>query len=166
MELVTIGVITIFLIIALLVFTIFQIKKESDPLGLASLGALLILAAVTWFYYPAASPQIQPFLQDLMTLYRPTKMYGALYEAFTFFAYWYGAWLLILACIRTALKQGLTRVLGGATLGGALVSFGYLLNEYSHRNLTGNQMLLQVIIILGVVVMLNSLAWYRARVKT
>jgi hypothetical protein len=166
MELVTIGVITILLIIALLVFTIFQIKKESDPLGLASLGALLILAAFTWFYYPAASPQIQPFLQDLMTYYRPTKMYGELYEAFTFFAYWYGAWLLILACVRVTLKQELTRILGGATIGGALVSFGYILNEYSHMGITGNQLILQVIIVLGILVMLNSLGWYRARIKT
>jgi len=166
MELVTIGVITILLIIALLVFTIFQIKKESDPLGLASLGALLILAAVTWFYYPAASPQIQPFLQDLMTYYRPTKVYGELYEAFTFFAYWYGAWLLILAGIRAALKQGLTRFLGSATGGGVFLSFGYTLNEYSHGNITGNQLLLQIIIVLGIVLVINSLGWYRTRVKT
>jgi len=166
MELVWVGVITVLLIIAILVFTVFQIKKESDPLGLASLGAFLILAAFAWFYHPAASPQLQPFLRDLTTYYRPTGMYGELYTMFTFFAYWFGAWLLILAGVRIALKQELTRILGGVTLGGALVGFGYILNEYSHLNITGNELVLQIIIVFGIVVMINSLGWYRGRVKT
>lgn len=166
MELVTVGVITVLLIVVLFIVALFQIKKESDPLGLVSLGALLILVAFTWFYYPAASPQIQPFIQDLMVNYLPKGMYVELYVAFTFFAYFYGGWLLILAGIRAALKQELTRILGSASGGGAFVGFGYILNEYSHSIIAGNQLLLQVIIVLGIVLMINSVGWYRARVKT
>lgn len=166
MELVTIGVITVLLIIALLIVALFQIKKESDPLGLVSLGVLLVLVAFTWFYYPSASPQIQPFIQDLMTNYLPTKVYVELYAAFTFFAYLYGGWLLILAVIRVALKHELTRILGSATGGGAMAGFGYIVNEYSHNLIAGNELILQIIIVVGIVLAVNSVGWYRARVKT
>jgi len=122
------------LIVIIFVATLLQIKRESDPLGLSSLGAFLVIAAVTWYYHRSVFTETNSFLQDIANGYMLLANHRPFYEAIGFFAYIFGLWLFFLACIRLALKQGVDRFLSTVSGGVFMIGSGYVLSSYSSGN--------------------------------
>jgi len=151
------------LIVVILIVALFQIKRESDPLGLSSLGALLIVAAVTWHYYPSISSEANSFVHDVVNGYMLLANHRAFYQAVGFFAYTFGLWFFFLACVRLALKQGIDRFLGTVSGGVFMVGCGYILSSYSSGIVTSSMAIVLFMIVLGATTMINCVKWYRTR---
>jgi len=91
MDTITVFAIVLFsLILGILFVVLFQMKRESDPLGLSSLAALLIVAAVTWYYYPSISSEANSFVHDIANDYMLLANHRPFYQAVGFFAYTFG----------------------------------------------------------------------------
>jgi len=151
------------LIVIILVTTLLQMKRESDPLGLFSLGALLMVAAVTWYYYPSISSEANSFVQDIVNGYMLLASHSPFYQAVGFFAYTFGLWFFFLACVRLALKQGTDRFLGTISGGVFMVGCGYVLSSYSSGAVTSSTVVVLFMIVLSVTIMINCVKWYRTR---
>jgi len=160
------AIISFSLIVIILVTALFQIKRESDPLGLSSLGALLIVAAVTWYYYPSISSEANSFVHDIVNDYILLASYHPFYQAVGFSAYAFGLWFFFLACVRLALKQGTDRFLGTISGGVFMVGCGYVLSSYSSGAITSSTAIVLFMIVPGVTIMINCLKWYRTRSRT
>jgi len=153
------------LVVVILIAALLQIKRESDPLGLSSLGALLIAAAMTWYYYPSIFSEANSFFHDILDDYLLLVNYSPFYGAVGFFAYTFGLWLFFLACVRLALKQGADRFLGTISGGVFMVGCGYVLSNYCSRALTSRMVFVSFMIVLGATIMINCVKWYRTRSK-
>jgi len=151
------------LISIILIVALFQIKRESDPLGLSSLGALLIVVAVTWYYYPSISSEANSFVQDIASQYMLLANHRIFYQAIGFSAYIFGLWFFFLACVRLALKQGTDSFLGTISGGVFMVGCGYVLTSYSSGTVTSSMLVVLFMIVLGVTIMINCVKWYRTR---
>lgn len=154
------------LIVVILFVTLLQIKRESDPLGLSSLGALLIVAAATLYYYPSIFSEANSFVQDTVNHYMLLANHRSFYQAIGFSAYAFGLWFFFLACVRLALKQGTDKFLGTISGGVFMVGCGYVLSTYSSGNLTSSMVILLFMIVLATTIMINCVRWYRTRSKT
>jgi hypothetical protein len=147
------------LIVVILIAALLQIKRESDPLGLSSLAALLIVAAVTWYYYPSISSEANSFVQDIVNGYIVLANHRPFYQAIGFSAFTFGLWFFFLACVRLALKQGIDRFLGTISGGVFTVGCGYVLSSYSSGTVT--MVIALFMIVLGATIMINCVKWYR-----
>jgi len=154
------------LIVIILVVALLQIKRESDPLGLSSLAALLIVAAVTWYYYPSISSEAKSFVQDVMNNYMLLANHRSFYQAIGFSAYTFGLWFFFLACVRLALKQGIDRFLGTVSGGVFMVGCGYVLSSYSSGAVTSSMVIVFFMAALGATIMISCVRWYLTRSKT
>jgi len=154
------------LILIILVVALLQIKRESDPLGISSLAALLIVAAVTWYYYPSISSEANSFVQDIVNHYELLANHRSFYQAISFSAYTFGLWFFFLACVRLALKQGVDRFLGSISGGVFMVGCGYVLSRYSSGNVTSSMAFVLFMIVLSMTIIINCVKWYRTRSKT
>ena len=153
------------LIVIILIVALLQIKRESDPLGLSSLGALLIVAAVTWYYYPSISTEANSFAVDIVNGYMLLANHSPFYQAIGFSAYTFGLWFFFLACFRSALKQGINRFLGTFSGGVFMAGCGYVLSSYSSGAAASNMVIVFFMIVLGATIMINCVKWYRTRSK-
>jgi len=151
------------LIVTILFATLLQIKRESDPLGLSSFGALLIVAAVTWYYYPSIFSEANSFVQDTVNHYMLLPNHRLFYQAVGFSAYTFGLWFFFLACVRLALKQGIDRFLGTISGGMFMVGCGYVLSGYSSGTVTWSMAVVLFMIVLAATIMINCVKWYRTR---
>jgi len=151
------------LIVIIFVAALIQIKRESDPLGLSSLGVLLIVAAVTWYHYPSISGEANSFVQDLANGYTLAANHRPFYQAIGFSAYIFGIWLFLLAFVRIILKQGVDRFLGTFSGGVLMVGCGYVLSSYSSGNASSSVAIVLFMIVLSVTIMINCVKWYRTR---
>jgi len=154
------------LIVVILIVALLQIKRESDPLGLSSLAALLIVAAVTWYYYPSISSEANSFAQDIVNHYMLPMNHYSFYQAIGFSAYAFGVWFFFLACVRLALKQSIDRFLGTISVGVFMAGCGYVLSSYSSGATTSNMVIVFFMIVLGATIMINCVRWYLTRSKT
>lgn len=154
------------LIVIILVVALLQIKRESDPLGLSSLAALLIVAAVTWYYYPSISSEANSFVQDIVNHYILPANHRPFYQAIGFSTYAFGLWFFFLACVRLALKQGINRFLGTFSGGVFMAGCGHILSSYSSGATTSNMVIVFFMIVLGATIMINCVRWYLTRSKT
>lgn len=157
------AIISFGLIVAILFVALFQIKRESDPLGLSSLAVLLIVAAVTWYYYPSISSEANSFVQDIVNGYMLLASHYPFYQAVGFFAYTFGLWFFLLASVRLALKQGIDGFLGTFSGGVLMVGCGYVLSSYSSGDVTSSMVVVLFMIVLGATIMINCVKWYRTR---
>jgi len=153
------------LILIILIVALFQIKRESDPLGLSSLGALLIVVAATWYYYPSISSEANSFVQDIVNGYVLLTSHRPFYQAIGFSAYIFGLWFFFLACVRLALKQGINRFLGTFSGGVFMAGCGYILSSYSRGSVTSSMVVIWFMAVLGATLMINCARWYRTRSK-
>ena len=151
------------LIVIILIVSLLQIKRESDPLGLSSLAALLILAAVTWHYYPSIPSEANSLLQDLVNNYMLLANHRPFYQAISFFAYTFGLWFFFLACVRLALKQGVDRFLGTISGGVFMVGCGYVLSSYSSGTAASSTTIVLFMVVVGAAIVINCVKWYRTR---
>jgi len=149
------------LVVIILVVALLEIKRETDPLGLSSLAALLIIAAVTWYYYPSISSEANSFVQDIATHYMLLANHRIFYQAIGFSAYIFGLWFFFLACVRLALKQGADRFLGTISGGVFMVGCGYVLSSYSSGIVTSSMLVVLFMIVLSATIMVNCVKWYR-----
>ena len=153
------------LIVVILIVALFQIKRESDPLGLSSLGALLIVAAVAWYYYPSISSDVNSFVQDIVNHYMLPANHYSFYQAIGFSAYAFGLWFFFLACVRVVLRQPVDRFLGTVSGGVFMVGCGYVLSSYSIGAVTSSMVVVLFMIVLGATVTINCVKWYWTRSK-
>jgi len=151
------------LVVVILIAALLQIKRESDPLGLSSLGALLIATAMTWYYYPSIFSEANSFFHDILDDYLLLVNYSPFYGAVGFFAYTFGLWFFFLACVRLALKQPIDRFLGTFSGGVFMVGSGYVLSSYSTETVTSSMVVVLFVIVLGATIMINCVKWYRTR---
>ena len=129
-----------------------ELESRADAI---SFGVMLIIVAVTWMYYAWLPSEILAYLRSFETFGRPVAPPTILFEPAIFFTYVLGAWLLVLAAIRTLAR--VRGVSGNATSGVFFISCGYLFGLYSQGSISITTLIPVVIILLGVLFTIRSL---------
>ena len=132
-------------------------RRWKGRIGVISFGVFLILVAITWLNYPTLPSEIRLLLEDLRTYSRPVGQYPRISEAFGFFGVAFGVWLLIVAGMRVAFRQGLRRILADASGGIFFAGCGYVSMKYSQGAIPGEMVLPLFIVVIGVIIVVNGL---------
>jgi len=88
------------------------------------------------------------------------------YQAVGFFAYTFGLWFFLFACVRLALKRAIDRFLGTFSGGVFMVGCGYVLASYSSGAVTLSMVVVLFMIVLGATMIINCVKWYLTRSET
>jgi len=157
------AILSIALIIAIAAYTLIRIEVEEDPLGLVAPEGFVALLAWAWFRNPDSVNELVLLAQKLLAFELPSGQYPDLCNAFAFFGMMFGLLLLVLSGVRRALRQGATRVLGGVWSGTLLMTYTYIVSQYSSAKLDGRTTLLLLAITFATVISTTGAAKYFLR---
>jgi len=123
--------------------------------GAVSLGAFLIIVAVTWMYHPWLPSEVLAYFRSFETFGHPVEPPPILFKPAIFFTYVLGIWLLVLAAIRAVARvQGVS----GDAAGGVFWIFcGYLLGRYVQGEISVWMIIPVIIIFVGILVTITAL---------
>jgi len=135
-------------------------KARSKPelesrFSAVSLGAFLIIVAVTWMYHPWLPSEILAYFRSFETFGHPVAPPLILFKPAVFFAYVLGIWLLVLAAIRAVAR--VRGVSSDATGGIFWIFCGYLFGLYVQGGISAWTIMPVIIIFVGMLITISSL---------
>jgi hypothetical protein len=132
-------------------------REESDYLGAASSGVILIILAITYFRYPFDFTLISDYIQRMATLQRYIKPPTAFFVPAIFFFNAVGVWSLVLGGLRVVFQRSLRRAIGDFAGGLFIFFFAFLLSSYADNVIRGWTVLAYLIVGIGLLVILQGL---------
>jgi len=123
--------------------------------GAVSLGAVLIIVAITWMYHTWLPSEILAYFRSFETFGHPVEPPPILFKPAIFFAYALGVWLLVLATIRAVAH--VSGVSSDAAGGIFWIFCGYLLGLYAQGGISAWTIIPVLIIFVGILVTISSL---------
>ena len=135
-------------------------KSQSKPelesrFGAVSIGAFLIIIAVTWMYHPWLPSEILAYFKSFGTFGYPVAPPLILFKPTIFFAYVLGIWLLVLAGIRAIAHVG--GVSSDAAGGVFWIFCSYFLGLYAQGGISAWMIIPVLVILLGILITISSL---------
>jgi len=132
-------------------------RPEQDVLGLASVGVILILIALTYIRNPISPSVIIDYFEIMGnkgTFIKPPPIF---FDAGVFFLYAVGVWGIVLSGLRMIFQRSTRKSLGD--LVGAFFSFflAFILTQYANNVFSGHLALAYFVIGVGLLVIINAI---------
>lgn len=131
------------------------VPRETDLLGLMSVGVVLILVALTYFRYTIDPSVIGNYVQNMANKGVFIKPPLALLDPMIFFFYAVSVWGIVLSGLRIVLERSVKKALGD--LSGCFFSFfcAFLLTNYAANVFTEQITGAYFVIAIGLLVVAN-----------
>ena len=129
--------------------------KESNILNAISVGAILIILAVTYLRYPIDASILSDYFESMVSQGMFIKPPGILFDLVIFFLSALGVWTIALSGLRVIIQKtvraSITDLLGGLFF----FVIAFLISNYARDVLTERMTLAYIVITLGFLVILN-----------